>query len=121
MGILGNPARLQSRSPTLLRVPPPDQPIVVAGTNFQPRPQAEFLVGGKTRLAAKQSGEALVGTRAAKALSSPGGKEFELRFDGKPLKLTASGARAHRGGGGQPRLHGSGRVPGLDPSCARYN
>ena len=68
---------------------PADQPIVVAGTDFQ---RARRLNSWwEVKPAWPQSaGQALVGTRAAEALGA-GGKQFELRFQGKPLKLTSIG------------------------------
>ncbi len=65
-----------------------DQPIVVAGTDFAlaRRLNSWWQV---TPAWPEKPGEALVGTRAEKVL---GGKKFELRFEDKPVKLTASGS-----------------------------
>jgi putative ABC transport system permease protein len=65
-----------------------DQPIVVAGTDFGLVRKLNSW-WDVTPAWPQGSGQALVGTRAEKAV---GGKQFELRFEGKPVTLSESGS-----------------------------
>jgi putative ABC transport system permease protein len=79
-----------------------DQPIVVAGTDFQGARRLNSWWEVKPGWP-QSSGQALVGTRAAEALGASD-REFELRFEGKPLKLTSSGT-LHTGAAEDSRVY----------------
>jgi putative ABC transport system permease protein len=78
-----------------------DQPIVVAGTDFDL--MRKLNPWWEVSSWPKASGEALVGVRAA-ALISPGSTPFTLRFQGRDLHLTAAGT-VRTGAGEDSRVY----------------